>query len=55
MENIAKALKDIIAAEKENISKDDLIDRVCEKQREIYEKMDKDELFGIYVNLITKG
>ena len=55
MENISKALEEIIAAEKENISKEELIDRVCEKQREAWEKMDKDELFLIYVNLITKG
>ena len=54
MENIEKALKDMIAAEKETISKEDLIDRVCEKQREAYEKMDKDELFEIYKMLLLK-
>jgi len=52
MEKIEKALKEIINNEKDNLSKEDLVDRILEKQREVYEKLDKDELFDIYKGLI---
>ena len=52
MEKIEKALKEIINNEKDNLSKEDLVERILEKQREVYEKLDKDELFCIYKTLI---
>ena len=52
MEKIEKALEEIINNEKDNLSKEDLVDRILEKQKEVYEKLDKDELFRIYKTLI---